>query len=184
VKNLGDAVASAPDPSRTAVIDLADPATPRAWSFGDLDRAAAAVARGLLALGGKRGDRVAILAANRAEYLSVFLGAMRAGLVAVPVNLKLPAAAIEHIVRDAGVSTIFVDAEGRSAAPAGPAVVDGYYVTGDVMRRDGEGFYSLWGAPTTCSCAAARTSTRARWRRCWSAIRISGKPAWCPCGTR
>src|SRR5262249_26481494 len=97
---------------------------PREWSFADLDRAASAVARGLLAHGRKRGDRVAILAANRAEYLTVFLGAMRAGLVAVPVNLKLPPAAIEHILRDAGVSLVFVDRERRPLLPAGAAAVE------------------------------------------------------------
>ena len=90
MKNLGDAVAGARDPDRVALIDAADPAAPREWTFAQLDRAAAAVARGLLARGAKRGDRVAILAANRAEYLTVFLGAMRAGLVAVPINFKLP----------------------------------------------------------------------------------------------
>ena len=117
-------VAGAPEPGRIALIDLADPAAPREWSFGDLDRAASAVARGLLARGGKRGDRVAILSANRAEYLTVFLGAMRAGLVAVPVNLKLPPAAIEHILRDAGVSLVFVDGERRALLPAGTATVE------------------------------------------------------------
>ena len=123
-RNLGDAAAGAPDPTRTALIDLGDPAAPREWSFDDLDRAAAAVARGLLARGGKRGDRVAILSANRGEYLAIFLGAMRAGLVAVPVNLKLPSAAIEHIVSDAHVSVVFVDRERRASAPAGLAVVE------------------------------------------------------------
>ena len=70
-----------------------------------------------MAHGAKRGDRVAILAANRAEYLTTFLGTMRAGMVAVPINLKLPPAAIEHILRDADVSLVFVDAERRAAVP-------------------------------------------------------------------
>jgi acyl-CoA synthetase (AMP-forming)/AMP-acid ligase II len=122
-RNLGDVVAGAPDPSRTALIDLNDAATPREWTFDALDRAAAAVARGLVARGHKRGERVAILSANRAEYLTVFLGAMRAGLIAVPVNLKLPAAAIEHILGDAAVSVVFVDRERRPAVPAGVPVV-------------------------------------------------------------
>jgi len=123
-RNLGDVVAGAPEPDRTALIDLADPATPREWSFGALDRAAAAIARGLHARGARRGDRVAILAANRADYLTVFLGAMRAGLVAVPVNLKLPSATIEHVLRDAGASLVFVDRERGPAVPAGYSVVE------------------------------------------------------------
>jgi acyl-CoA synthetase (AMP-forming)/AMP-acid ligase II len=123
-RNLGDVVADAPEPGRTALIDLTDQARPRQWSFDDLDRAASGVARGLLGRGGRRGDRVAILAANRAEYLAVFLGTLRAGLVAVPVNLKLPAAAIEHILRDAGASLVVVDHERRPLLPVGAAAVE------------------------------------------------------------
>ena len=123
-RNLGDVVAGAPAPSSIALIDLRDPAAPCEWSYDALDRAASAVARGLVAHGARRGDRIAILAANRAEYLTTFLGTMRAGMVSVPINLKLPAAAIEHIVRDADVSLVFVDAERRAAAPKGPAIVE------------------------------------------------------------
>ena len=124
MKNLGDAVAGARDPARTALIDLVDPAAPREWSLGELDATAAAVARGLIARGAKRGDRVGILAANGAEYLAVFLGALRAGLVAVPVNVKLLPATIEYVLGDAGVSTVFVDRERRAALPAGIAAVE------------------------------------------------------------
>jgi acyl-CoA synthetase (AMP-forming)/AMP-acid ligase II len=123
-RNLGDAVAGGPEPGRTALIDLGVPAALREWSFGGLDRAAAAVARGLVGRGAKRGDRVAILSLNRGEYLTVLLGAMRAGLVAVPVNLKLPPPAIEHVLRDADVSLVFVDAERRTAVHTGVAVVE------------------------------------------------------------
>jgi acyl-CoA synthetase (AMP-forming)/AMP-acid ligase II len=124
VTNLGDVVAGGRDPARIALIDLADPAAPREWSLGALDAVAAAVARGLVARGGKRGDRIAILAANGAEYLAVFLGALRAGLVAVPVNLKLPPATIAYILEDAGASTVFVDRERRAALPDGLAAVE------------------------------------------------------------
>jgi len=123
-RNLGDVVAGAPAPERIALIDLGDPAKPREWSYDALDRASSAVARGLVAHGAKRGDRIAILAANRVEYLTTFLGTMRAGMVSVPINFKLPPAAIEHVLRDAGVSLVFVDAERRAAVPAGTTVVE------------------------------------------------------------
>jgi long-chain acyl-CoA synthetase len=124
VTNLGDAVAGGHDPARIGLVDLADPAAPREWSLGALDAAAAAVARGLVARGGKRGDRVAILAANSAEYLAVFLGALRAGLVAVPVNVKLPPPTIEYVLGDAGVATVFVDRERRTALPRSVSAVE------------------------------------------------------------
>jgi len=123
-RNLGDVVAGAPAPERIALIDLGDPAKPREWSYDALDRASSAVARGLVAHGAKRGDRIAILAANRVEYLTTFLGTMRGGMVSVPINFKLPPAAIEHVLRDADVSLVFVDAERRAAVPAGTTVVE------------------------------------------------------------
>ena len=118
-RNFGDVAAStaAADPARIALIDLgAGDAAPRPWSYGALHGAAGAVARALLARGARRGDRVAILGANSAEYYAVFLGAMRAGLVAVPVNWKLPPATIAHVLRDSGASVVFADAERRHAA--------------------------------------------------------------------
>ena len=95
--NFGDLVDPAADLDQTAVVDLRDAAAPRIWSHRDLDRAADAAAHALRRRGLRRGDRAAILAANRAEYLAAFFGIMRAGLVAVPLNVKLPRPTIESI---------------------------------------------------------------------------------------
>jgi acyl-CoA synthetase (AMP-forming)/AMP-acid ligase II len=98
--NLGDLIDSNQDLHKAAVIDLGGEAAPRTFAFETLDRMANGVARGLLARGLTRGERVALLAANRAEYLVAYYGIMRAGLVAVPVNFKLPPALIEVVLRD------------------------------------------------------------------------------------
>ena len=45
-----------------------------------------------------------------------------------------------------------------------PILADGWYVSGDVFRRDASGSYSSSAAPTTCSSPAARTSFPARSR--------------------
>ena len=108
-RNLGDLVDLALDRERVLVVDHR--AGGAEWTGGRIDRQARAVAALLLARGLRRGDRVAVLAANRAEYLVSILGVMRAGLVAVPVNVRLPRATVEHVLRDSGARLAFCDAD-------------------------------------------------------------------------
>lgn len=98
---------------RPALIDCLDWERPRTYTHREIDRLANACARGLLARGLERGDRVAILSGNRAEYLIAFLGILRAGLVAVPVNHRFPAETIAFIHQDAEVKHVFCDAPRR-----------------------------------------------------------------------
>lgn len=83
MRNLGDLVDRSQDLGKLALIDLSGEGAAREFTFADIDRLSMATARALLASGLRRGDRVAILAANCAEYLCVCYGAMRAGLAAV-----------------------------------------------------------------------------------------------------
>ncbi|MFZ0723488.1 MAG: AMP-binding protein, partial [Xanthobacteraceae bacterium] len=107
--NLGDLIVRNRDLAKTAIIDLGGEAAPREFTFAQLDAMANGVARALVKRGLQRGDRVALLSLNRAEYLAAYYGIMRAGLVAVPVNFKFPRDTIHFILRDAGAKLVFCD---------------------------------------------------------------------------
>ena len=92
--NLGALTSKDGDPEKVAIIDLGT-GQERRFSYRDFEAQADAVARALVARGLARGDRVAILSANRFEYLTTVHGIMRAGLIAVPVNFKFPPATID-----------------------------------------------------------------------------------------
>jgi acyl-CoA synthetase (AMP-forming)/AMP-acid ligase II len=104
-------------PDHPAVIDLLDPARPQSWSVKALDQLADSVARGLVLQGFSRGDRIAILAENRAEFLATYLGTMRAGMVTVPINFRLSKDTIEYIFQDAGIGAVIADPARRSLVP-------------------------------------------------------------------
>lgn len=80
-------------------------------TYGEGRRRIAALARGLLRRGLERGEAVAIVAANSADYLLLYMATMAAGLVSVPVNHKLPRATVAHIMKDSVVKLAIADAE-------------------------------------------------------------------------
>jgi long-chain acyl-CoA synthetase len=108
-RNLGDLIRRDRDLEKTAIIDLGGEGGEREFSYRQLDEMAKGVARALSKRGLARGERIAILSANRAEYLAAYFGIMRAGLVAVPVNFKFPRETIHFILRDAGARLVFCD---------------------------------------------------------------------------
>ncbi len=115
--NLGDLIPRGRDLAKTAIIDLGGEQSPREFSFAQIDAMANGVARALSKRGLHRGDRVAILSANRAEYIAAYYGIMRAGFVAVPVNFKFPRETIHFILRDAGAELVFCDAAHAADCP-------------------------------------------------------------------
>ncbi len=73
----------------------------RQLSFAQWDERASGLARGLLSQGLQAGDRVAVLAYNRIEWLEIYVALARVGLVALPVNFRLVGNEIAYILKDA-----------------------------------------------------------------------------------
>ena len=125
-QNLGDLINRDRDMTKLAVIDLGGEESPCEYCYAELDAMTMGVARGLAKRGFARGDRVAILSANRVEFIAAYFGIMRAGLVAVPVNYRFPKKTIDFIIRDAGAKLVFCDPASRENSPEDlPTVVFG-----------------------------------------------------------
>lgn len=57
-------------------------------TFAELDRRAAAIAQGLMAAGLGRGDRVAVMLPNCADYIAIAMACAQGALCMVPVNYR------------------------------------------------------------------------------------------------
>src|ERR1700686_3624725 len=121
--NLGDLIRRDRNLEKVAIIDLGGEQAPREFGYADLDGMANAVARALARGGFARGARIAILSANRAEFLAAYFGIMRAGFVAVPVSFKFPRREIHFILQDAGAKLVFCDQERCTDVPDNVASV-------------------------------------------------------------
>ncbi len=122
--NLGRCFDASLAPDKVAIIDLRTDDCPREYSYAALDAESDALARGLMARGLQRGDRVGILSLNRFELLAAYFGTMRAGLVAVPISFKLPRETIDHIVQDADLRAVFHDHERAGLCPGTVMQID------------------------------------------------------------
>ena len=123
-RNMGyicSAVAKA-TPERMAIHELDERGGVRDYTYGRLEERCNRAASLMGDLGLRPGDRVAVLIGNRVEFIEVLLGAMRAGVVAVPLNTRGGGDSHDHIIADSGCAAAFVDA---SANPHVVASVEG-----------------------------------------------------------
>jgi long-chain acyl-CoA synthetase len=123
VTNVADLVrrAARRDPEHAALLHGSS-----RLSWADLDTAADRAAAALAGLGLVAGDRVVIQLGNTPDFPTIYFGALRAGLVAVPANTGYTGPELSHILADSGavalVTSSVATIEGtdrlRAAAPA------------------------------------------------------------------
>ncbi len=75
-------------------------------TYNELNRMIDRAAWGLVGLGVKKGDRVAIHMENCPQFVIAYFGAHRAGAIVVPVNPMFKHAELEYELNDAGVETL------------------------------------------------------------------------------
>jgi long-chain acyl-CoA synthetase len=89
------------------------------FTYAQLERLAAQVATWLAARGIPRGDRCAILGDNDALWEAAYLGIVRLGAIAVPLDTNYKAGQIATLLRDCGARVIFTGARFLRAVEEG-----------------------------------------------------------------
>jgi long-chain acyl-CoA synthetase len=96
------------------------------WSFTRFGSECRRVARGLLAAGLKKGDRVVLWAENRPEWMAAWMGTVIAGCVIVPVDFMVAEAECANIIKITGARALFYSARkeqfARNLAEQGIAI--------------------------------------------------------------
>lgn len=76
------------------------------WTFAELNAEARLVARGLMAHGVRRGDRVAVWATNVPEWIILQFALAKIGAILVTVNTSLKAAELEYLLSQSETATL------------------------------------------------------------------------------
>jgi fatty-acyl-CoA synthase len=99
--NLAATVARVP--GSDAVVDVQ---SGRRWTYAELDSDVAAAARGLLALGIAKGERVGIWAPNCPEWIIIQYATARIGAILVNINPAYRTHELSYVLRQSGIRTL------------------------------------------------------------------------------
>ncbi|MHC1748762.1 MAG: AMP-binding protein [Cellulosilyticaceae bacterium] len=80
---------------------------PREITWGELNNQSTNIGFNLKKLGLKKGDRIAIVSANIPEWIMIFFGCSKQGIITVPINANLKQEEIEYIVESSNCKAIF-----------------------------------------------------------------------------
>ena len=86
------------------------------WTYAQFGDICCRIARGLLAAGLVRGDRVALWAENRPEWMAVWIGTLLAGLTIVPVDFMVSDDECRNIVKITRAKAFFYSSRKKDFA--------------------------------------------------------------------
>jgi long-chain acyl-CoA synthetase len=137
--DLADLVseAAAASPEKLAVVEAGG----RSLTWAQLDDEVGRVATGLVGAGLVAGYRVLLAVGNRIEFVTTYLGVLRAQLVAVPVNPRATAGELARMIADSGSRLVVADADTaagvRDAVTLVARAIDGE-LTGEIDEVDAD----------------------------------------------
>jgi len=79
------------------------------YTWEEVNARVNSLARGLMGLGLKKQDKVAILSRNCSQYIEFYLATAKAGLVGVPLNTWFRGKELAQLIDSSGANTIIVD---------------------------------------------------------------------------
>ncbi|MET0756773.1 MAG: AMP-binding protein [Mycobacterium sp.] len=91
------------NPDAEALVDVA---TNRRWTYGELNAEVDLIARGLMALGVDRGERVGVWAPNCAEWTMVQYATAKIGAILVNINPAYRTHELAYVLNQSGVRTL------------------------------------------------------------------------------
>ncbi len=126
---------------RDALAVRRDDGTTDSWTYGELGRRSRLAAWRLRALGLEAGDRVLTWSPSAPELPAAYFGAIRAGLVLVPLDLRMAPDAIKRIAEVSGARHLIVGT-GRDAPDPREAGLDAVpRTTVDALSADPDGTF-------------------------------------------
>lgn len=108
----------------------------RRITWGELQRRVVALSAALAERGVGRGDRIALLMGNQAEYFEIIVAANRLGAIAVPVNFRLSVSEVAFTLDDSGSAVLFVDEQTSATGIAASAKAEGQVLVFQVGESD------------------------------------------------
>jgi long-chain acyl-CoA synthetase len=98
---------AAAEPDRVALVEAYGAGREATW--GDLESRVDATARALAEIGLVTGNRVAISMVNSVDFVTAYLGVLRAGLTAVPANPRAATGELMRTLADSGALVVIGD---------------------------------------------------------------------------
>ncbi|MDR3546493.1 MAG: AMP-binding protein [Candidatus Limnocylindrales bacterium] len=132
---------------RTALSIRRDDGSVDAWSYRELARRSRLAAWRLRSRGLRPGDRLLTWSTSCPELAAVYFGAMRAGLIIVPLDLRMAPATVRRIADRSGASQLAIGT-GRDAPDPAEADLDRLPTAtiDDLCAEPGAGFPAGWDA--------------------------------------